>query len=227
MHSTIVGTIEYRTDGVGVDGIERFQITHFDSGLRSLRATSELHGDSLVRETLLTVDGAYRPQRACIALTIAGKPAGSGQYRMSRQGTSFRSGAAPAGSGIDVDVDAAAFGGHALQNDAWMLAAADVRCGDARDRHLDNVVVTSHLPNGADGPDLLFSNHHYRYIGNETVDVPAGRFATRHFEFLLPDKPSIHYWLSGGDYLLVRCRWELLQQSYELVELATSRVEAG
>ena len=114
-----------------------------------------------------------------------------------------------------------AFGGHALQNDAWMLAAADRAAGDEVDRHLGNVLITSRLPNGADGPALLLSDHHYRYLGAETVETPAGRFATRYFEFLLEDRPSIHYWLHGEDYLLIRCRWDLLRQSYELVELAT------
>ena len=42
---------------------------------------------------------------------------------------------------------------------------------------------------------------------------------TRHYEFLLKDRPSIHYWVTGPDYLLVRARWDLLKQSYELVSL--------
>lgn len=50
----------------------------------------------------------------------------------------------------------------------------------------------------------------------------AGSFDVRHYEFLFEHWPSIHYWISSNDYLLVQCRWDLLKQTYELVRLDAS-----
>ncbi len=58
-----------------------------------------------------------------------------------------------------------------------------------------------------------------KYIGDERIDVTAGGFRTRHFQFLVADKPPIEIWATGEDFIPVRMRWDLLRQSYELVEL--------
>ena len=58
-----------------------------------------------------------------------------------------------------------------------------------------------------------------KYIGDERIDVAAGSFETGHFQFLVADKPPIEIWATGSDFIPVRMRWDLLKQSYELVEL--------
>ncbi|MDX1516942.1 MAG: hypothetical protein R3288_08895 [Woeseiaceae bacterium] len=222
-HTTSSGTIRYQTDGSGPDGIERFQITRFANGRRQLSAVSELWNDRLVRDTFLSVDEHFRPELAHVHLAIGGEPVGAAQYRIDGDRVTFTAHSTDTGpQSAQMTKPVTAFGGHALQNDAWMMAAADRRAGDRVDRVAECVLVTSHLPNGGDGPALEFSRHRYRFLGCETLDAAAGRFETRHFEFLLDDRPPIHYWTAGPDYLLVRARWDLLRQSYELVEFTQS-----
>ncbi len=219
-NNSAFGSIEYRTDGVGVEGVERFEITRFGNGRRHLRATSEMHNDDLSRHTFLAVDKRWRPEFAFIHLEIMGEPIGSGHYVMEPDRVVFHGYTNVDGCRTEESRTAAtAFGGHALQNDAWMLASADAAAGDSIDRYADNVIVTSTLPNGGDGPALILRKHHHRFLGAESVRTRAGRFDCRHFEFVLGDRPSIHYWLHGDNYLLIRCRWDLLEQTYELVRL--------
>lgn len=86
---------------------------------------------------------------------------------------------------------------------------------------LEAVPVSSKLPNGADGPAVILSQQRHRFVAEETVSTPAGRFVTRHYEFGFPERPSIHYWIRPQDYLLVKCRWDYLKQSYLLTRLDT------
>ena len=219
---SISGTIEYITDGVGLEGRETFEITRFTGGGRLLRARSEMFNDRLVRDTLLTVNEKWEPQVAQLHLMLNDAHAGAGQYCFEPSVVRFDGHLANDGFVSDSRVltrPAPAFAGHAVQNDAWLYAALEhVRRG-AAEANLDGVVLSSRLPNGGDGPALKFSDQRHRYIGDEVIETRAGRFETRHYEFLLADRPSIHYWITGPDFLFVRARWDLLRQTYDLVEL--------
>jgi hypothetical protein len=96
-----------------------------------------------------------------------------------------------------------------------------------RDENLDSSTAnldfsSSHLPNGGSGPLLVPSQAGFtskKFIGKEQIEVPAGNFETRHFQFLVADYPPIDIWTLGSDFIPVRLRWNLLKQSYDLVEL--------
>lgn len=216
------GVIEYVTDNVGVEGRETFQITALAEGGRLLRAHSEMYNDQLIRNTLLTVDESWRPLSAQLHLIVHDTYVGAGQYRFADD--HVRLDAHTAARGYEslcenLSERTPAFVGHAVQNDAWLYAALAEQERDGDVLPLDRVVISSRLPNGGDGPALLFSDQLHRYLGDETIETSAGRFDTGHYEFLVSDKPPIHYWVTGTDYLLVRARWDLLRQTYELVSL--------
>ena len=86
--------------------------------------------------------------------------------------------------------------------------------------------MTSHLPNGGSGPEIGVIDLCVDYRGDEGVTVPAGQFATRHFANQRadadPDRPPVEVWAYSDDFIPVRLRWDLLGQSYELVELEHS-----
>ena len=224
MNFQISGTIDYITDGVGVEGRETFQVTRFPDGGRLLRAHSEMFNDRLTRDTLLTVNDRWEPQLAQLHLMLDNRYTGAGQYRFEQNAVRFDGHLADEGFVSDrreLASPAPAFAGHAVQNDAWLYAALEQHRADADHANLDGVVLSSRLPNGGDGPALKFSDQRHRFVGEEVVETPAGRFDTQHYEFLLADRPSIHYWISGPDFVFVRARWDLLRQTYELVDIDT------
>ncbi len=80
--------------------------------------------------------------------------------------------------------------------------------------------MSSPLPNGASGPLLGLTHLRLEHVGPEEVTVPAGTFATEHFRFVFTDgRAPEELWVIPGDWQLVKIRWDLLETTYELVEL--------
>jgi hypothetical protein len=224
-HRTTSGRIDYITDGSGLMGFEEFRITSHEDGSRVLRAYCEMFNDRLIRDVHLSVDAGWRPQTAFVELRIDDRLVGSGHYMFGDETVELQRVTAAGGRELlsrSLPGVASTFGSHSLQNDAWMYAAFDAQRGTQQDAVMENAVVCSRLPNGGDGPDLHLSAQHHRYLDNESVTTPAGRFDCRHYQFLFEQWPPIHYWIHGDDYLLVRCRWDLFNQTYELAKLGSS-----
>lgn len=219
---SIVGTIEYVTDKQGPQGWEQFMITPNPDGSRHLRAVCHMADSKLLRDVFLSVDKHWRPQDAHVHLRLADQFHGASHYVFSEDMVRVQTHSAKDGyhvQKIRLDRPAQAFGSHALQNDAWTYGAVDqIRMGN-HPQVLDAVPVTSKLPNGGDGPNIIFSRQKHRYVGEEEITVAAGTFLTRHYEFLFDQWPPIHYWLCGEHYLLIQCRWDHLNQTYQLVSL--------
>jgi hypothetical protein len=221
-HGTRSGRIEYNTDGAGLMGFEEFRITLHTDGSRVLRAYCEMFNDRLIRDVHVAVDAAWSPRTAFVELRLDDRLVGSGHYTFGDDTVELQRITATAGREVlsrPLPGMAPTFGSHSLQNDAWMYAAFDALRGSRQEAVMENAVVCSRLPNGGDGPGLHLSTQHHRYVGDEPVTTPAGRFDCRHYEFLFEQWPPIHYWVHGDDYLLVRCRWDLFNQTYELAKL--------
>ena len=62
-------------------------------------------------------------------------------------------------------------------------------------------------------------NIRVEHLGPEEVTGPAGTFACEHFRFLLKERPPEDLWCTVDDYLMVKIRCDLLETTYELVEL--------
>lgn len=219
------GRILYTTDGKGVEGFEDFFVSHLPNGSRKLSAHCEMHNDGIVREVVLGVDDRFAPEHAFVSLSVAERFVGAGLYDF-RGPTVTLTRLTETGAESQERAEkgrVTAFGSHSVQNDAWLYGSFDANRGDAREGELANTVITSRLPNGGDGPALLFSNQQHRFLGEERVTVEAGTFDCRRYQFVFEEWPAIDYWIYGGDYLLVRCRWDYLSQTYELAELRSQR----
>lgn len=221
--TSIAGIIEYVTDGIGRTGVEHFRITRGSDGGRRLRAYCEMHDDRLVRDAMLSVNDAWRPLDAYVAVAIDGKPIGNAHYAFDGAKVSWQQQAPKTGitsETRELPSPASAFGSHSVQNDAWFYAAFDrVRAGES-ETPLENVVVCSKLANGGEPPTLIVSTQRHRYRGEESVTTPAGTFATCHYTFHFDRWPPIHYWVHGDDYLLIKAQWDHLRQSYTLIEVS-------
>lgn len=222
--TSVRGRILYKTDGKGLEGFEDFLVCNSPTGGRRLSAHCEMHNDGLLRDVVLGVDDRFAPTHAFVSLSVQDRFVGAGLYdfrgaavtldRLTATGSSERQERA-------TSRPVTAFGSHSVQNDAWLYGSFDAVRGDAHECSLEDTVISSRLANGGDGPSLLFSTQHHRFLGEETVTVEAGTFDCRHYQFVFERWPAIDYWIYGEDYLLVRCRWDHLKQTYELAELQT------
>lgn len=221
-HRSVKGKIEYLTDGKGLRGQEEFTITTHGDGSRRLRASCEMYDEDLLRDVFLSVDSNWRPLNAHVHLMISGSFLGTSHYVFSEDMVRVQSHTARDGyqvQKIALSRPPPCFGSHSVQNDAWTYGAFDeIRMGE-HPGQLIGIPVTSKLPNGGDGPGIVLSNQQHCFMGEEEISTRAGTFVTRHYEFLFDQWPSIHYWIHGEDNVLVKCRWDFLEQTYELVSL--------
>ncbi len=223
-HRSYRGKMLYLTDGVGEMGREWFHVTIQPDGARTLRATCEMDDDRLLRDVVMTVTRNWFPVDAFVRLSIEEKPVGSSWFNFTEGTAECQGFTAQEGrlrQHYDVPGRVGFFGAHPLHGDAWACATLQRDETLDSDRELHNF-SSSHLPNGGSGPMLVPTSTEFlskKYIGDERIEVAAGSFDTRHFQFLVADSPPIEIWLTGSDFIPVLVRWDFLKQSYELVEL--------
>lgn len=224
LHRSYRGKMLYLTDGVGEEGREWFSVTVQPNGERTLRAQCEMDNDRLLRDVVLTVDAEWRPRDAFLRLTVDGRLVGSSWFRFtdhSAECQGFTSRDGRLAQRLEQTDRIHSFGTHSLHGDAWVVA----RLRSFRGRPEDFAIASfasSTLPNGGSGPVLIplaagFSRIHD--LGDDTIEVPGGRFATRHIRIDVPGVDDFDVWAGGEDCLPVRLRSDGLRQTYELVEL--------
>lgn len=225
-HRSYRGKILYLTDGKGEMGREYFHVTVHGNGDRTLRAYVEMDDDDLIRDVTYTVNRAFQPLDAFVRLTIKDRFTGSAWYRFSD--TQMECEAFTAGEGRiryerATTKRAGSFGCHPVCCDTWHCAAAWHSGGTPGRRTLTEVGMSSYLPNGGSGPDLGQIDLNVDYVDDKRVTTPAGSFATRHYVNLRvgapANRPPVEIWAFSSDFIPATIRWELLKQTYELVEL--------
>jgi hypothetical protein len=223
-HRSYQGKMLYISDGVGETGREWFHVNIQPDGTRTMRATCEMDDDRLLRDVIVTVDENWLPLDAFVRLSIEEQLVGSTWFSFTDGAAECRGYTAKDGrfeQHFDTHGRVGFFGAHQLHGDAWACATLQ------RDARFNNETEhpnfsTSHLPNGGSGPELVPTSPGFlrkERIGEEQIEVAAGKFDTQHFQFFVSDHPPIDIWTFGTDYIPVKLRWDLLKQSYELVEL--------
>lgn len=224
-HRSYQGKVLYLTDGKGEMGREMFYVTIQPDGSRTMRATCEMDDDRLLRDAVLSVDKEWYPVDAFVRLSIKEKLVGSTWYNFTTHTAECQGFTAAEGrfsQEFDSENPIRTFGAHPVHGDAWGLAKWK-RDKDKDPSTLGMAFSSSHMPNGGSGPKLepsdpTFTRH--AYVGEEEITVQAGTFNTVHFQFLVGDYPPIDIWAIGDDCVPARLRWDLLEQTYELVELS-------
>jgi len=225
-HRTYSGKLLYLTDGVGEMGREWFKVTVHGDGSRTLRSLVEMDDDKLLRDVVITVGRDWKPLDAFVRLTINEEFVGTGWYRFSDtlvECEAFTSASGRASYRIPVAQRPPSLGAHPVCCDTWHTAAAFQVSQTPGTVLLPQVAMTSYLPNGGSGPELGMINLNVNYLGDEDLKVQAGTFSTRHFASLSThapaDRPPVEVWAFSDDFIPARLRWDLLGQTYELVEL--------
>ena len=224
-HRSYTGKVLYITDDVGEMGREWFHVTIQPDGTRTMRAVCEMDDDRLLRDVVITLDPQWRPQDAFVRLMVNEALVGSTWFRftdtlaeaegVTRAEGRFR-------QSFATDRPAQSFGTHPVHSDAWGLRYfKSLTRGEAVENDA-SVFSTSFQPNGGSGPLLMPSAGRAKrvYIGIESITVPAGTFTAHHFQFIVDTLPPIEIWATAEDCIPVRLRWDLLKQTYDLVELS-------
>ncbi|MDX2143876.1 MAG: hypothetical protein SFV19_11020 [Rhodospirillaceae bacterium] len=224
-HRSYRGKVSYITDGVGEMGREWFHVTIQPDGSRTMRAVCEMDDDRLLRDVVMSVNADWQPTDTFVRLTIEEKFFGSSWFRFTDtqaecQGYTVKEGRID--QVFDTPERTASFGTHPVHSDAWGLAEFKTRTPGEIAPRRGPVFSSSHLPNGGSGPYLMPSPGVItrKYIGLENIEVKAGTFKGAHFQMLFDKYPPIDIWATPVDCIPIRLRWDLLKQTYDLVELS-------
>jgi hypothetical protein len=170
------------------------------------------------------VNSRWEPIDAFVRLTIKGQTVGSSWFcfdgrRAECQGRTAAEGRISRTLTTSGPIES--FGTHALHGDAWVVGRLRNYHG-APEAFPLATFATSTLPNGGSGPDLILLSGGYSRIldlGADTIDVPAGRFVTRHIRVIVPGVDDFDVWAGGDDCLPVKSTSRGLKQTYEMVHI--------
>lgn len=213
------GRLSYRKKSTGKEcGREDWSLTRNRDGTVTMRCLAIADGSSIVRDVIYTRSKDGRPVDAFIRSQAAEQLVGAGYFRIH-------------GCGMDVVTDEAATG-HSIQTiniptdffsiktqaamaDAWICFNYDRLAGGEQLRAFYN---TSTRLGGVDGPLGRVETCRVKLIGEEEVEVQAGKFKAAHFQVIsVIQKTSISdFWVAGEDRILLRLDWGELDLEYTL-----------
>jgi len=209
-------------------GRERWTLIRHADGRRSLWAHSEIDDrPSVLRFVQLNVNPDWTPSDAFVRITVGDEFRGSGWFRFGKRAAECETYTAVDGR-VSQRIESAepirCFGGHAIQNDAWVTQTVDrSRAGQPQ---APTVLLSSTDHRGATGPSIATVVPRVTYLGEERISVAAGVFPAWHFRFTsvagLPEEhPEYDVWTStDGDFLFLRGEvGGYMQTGYELAEL--------
>lgn len=213
--------ISYRnSDGFEV-GREWFRISRNADRSRTLRATSEMDEEQILRDVVLSVDADWKLQDSHVRLFADGKFSGSSWFYFTDDKIECEAILADKGrlrTRMDIPKRPAVFAAHALACDGWQAGAYD-----HDDPTAYQTILSAHCsprPDGGSGPELGINSKKIEYLGEEMITVPAGTFKTRRYD-IHPDRtdwPPLSIWCCGEDNVMVKLEWDVLGFHYVLSE---------
>lgn len=214
------GCIVRQHDEYGETGREWFNVS-VGPEQRTLRAVCELDRDRVLRDAVMTLDSAWRPQDCYVRLTARGAYLGAAWFRFTDRTVeceAFTAGEGRLRQTIPVPARIGVFVNHALVGDGWQSAQFDHR----RPERIQPIAGFHSSPNplGDSGPMAAPLSNRLEYLGDERIRVPAGTFGTRHYCILSTRRAEpLHVWVTGEDRQLVRMRWDLTRTTYVMTAL--------
>lgn len=195
-----------------VVGEERFRLSVYADGSRSLTIWNDLAARASHMIVQLAVDAEFRPLEAYARYWSAAKHRGSAWLRL--DGGNLRLDSS-AGGTPHSEVLAApkrfSLGTHPVSGDGWHVAAATFAAGRATAR-------TFTLDPSGDASQPLrgkFGDLAIERLAEEQIDVPAGRFEAVRYRLA----GISEYWVFGADSLVARA--QIRSREYVLTELHT------
>lgn len=205
------GAYEYRrvSDGV-LRGTETFSMSLHRDGTRTMRATTDIFSRGVQVSVIQRVGSDFRPLDAQVVTYLAAGFKGAGTFIV--DGASLSATVrGPAGvSRADYAVPhGLSLGSHPLAMDGWH--GWQVRPVKGLKQEAAIFLV--------DGdPDVTkamlgkLRTSVFEYLGDETVEVPAGRFAAAHYRM----DGDVDLWVATEDRILVKSAWPKFKSEYLL-----------
>jgi hypothetical protein len=213
------GRLSYRKKSTGGErGREDWSLTRNCDGTITMRCLAMTDDSMLVRDVIYTRRKDGRPVDAFIRLQAADRLIGSGYFRVQGAAMDVIADGLETGHSVQklaVPEDPFSIATHAVMLDGWMYFNYDRAKGGEQTRAFYN---TSTRLDGADGPLGRIETRRVKLIGEEEVEVPAGRFKAAHFQMDSDnlEVPSSSIWVAGEDKILLRCDWPGLDFEYIL-----------
>ena len=234
-YRTLRGTVRYtskKPERLDQErGREFFTLTQQPDGTDVLHAHCEIDDEpTVVRDVVAAMDHATSAPRDChVRLSVGHRFEGSGWFRFTDRFVeceTFNHRDGRITQRIDVDQPVSWMQCHPIVGDALLMKLYDLEQGPGK-TFFENIMLSSPDHRGATGPMLFQLGFGIQYVGEETVTVEAGTFASRHFQVVdtagqLPQEhPPYNVWCTADDdYLLLKAGAEgYMQTHYELTHL--------
>lgn len=223
------GRVDYMATGSReVWGFEDWSITRGADGLRTMAAHCEMRfgDDDVVRDSVISVHSDFHPHDAYVRIMNHGAVTGTGWFRFTDDEATCESWSAEAGrvsQTMPISRPIRGFGIHAVQGDGWLGATFPYANGPGHTQFFGQNLLHSLHHFGASGPYIHVSGSGLHYVGEETIEVPAGVFSCHRVRFvgLTNNHPPYDMWLSNdGDFLYVQGVVEgYMDSTFQLVSL--------
>jgi hypothetical protein len=233
-HRSIRGTISYTSKKPErmnqVRGREYFHVDVHSDGKRTITAHCEIDDrPSVMRDITYSIDEDWYPMDCFVRLSVNDKFMGSGWFRF---GADFAE--CETNSLLDGRVSQRmatngrlkTFQNHAIACDSWHMRLFDLTRPATEVQSIEEMLLSSPDHRGATGPMLFRIGFGVEYVGEESIEVGAGKFDALHFRFVSsPGLPEAHppydIWCTNdGDFTFLRGDiGGYMQTYYELVEL--------
>jgi hypothetical protein len=213
------GRLSYRKKSTGSErGREDWSLTRNCDGTVTMRCLAMTDDSKLVRDVIYTRRKDGRPVDAFIRLQAADRLIGSGYFRVHDGAMDVIVDANETGHSVQrlaVPEDFFSIATRAVMLDGWMYFNYDRAKGAEQERTFYN---TSTRLEGADGPLGRMETCRVKLIGEEEVEVPAGKFKAAHFQIDSDNLefPAASFWVAGEDKILLRCDWREFDLEYVL-----------
>lgn len=232
-HRTIRGTIQYtskKPERMDQErGREYFTLTQQADGVHVLQAHCEIDdAPNVVRDIVLAMNADASPIDSSTRITVGDKYEGSGWMRFADGYVECESHNQRDGrisQRVETKGKVKWLQSHPIVGDALLMKLYDLSQGPGK-TFFPDLFLTSPDHRGATGPLLFKTGFGIRYVGEEDIEVKAGKFKARHFQVVdtagnLPEEhPPYNLWCTADDdYLLLRAGAEgYMQTHYELVD---------
>lgn len=232
-HRSVRGTIQYvshKPDRLGQErGREFFMINVHTDGSRTCIAHCEIDDrPSVMRDITYSLDPDWYPTDCFVRLVVGDRFMGSGWFRFGSDFAECQTYTAMeerVTQRMQTNGRLKTFQNHAIACDAWHMRLFDRNAGPGV-QSIDEMLLSSPDHRGATGPMLFRIGIGVEYVGEENIEVGAGRFDALHFRLVSsPGLPQAHppydVWCTADDdfIFLKGAVGGYMQTYYELVEL--------